>query len=114
MGLFAFVPISWVMCIGAALAGLGYGICQPLIYDKASRAVTSESKATLSLAFVLAANYISIAVTPFIIDSFRSALHASKVTTFAFIVCFALLVVYSVITLIFKKKFVFNIDNTYY
>jgi MFS family permease len=114
MGLFAFVPVAWVMCVGASLAGLGYGICQPLIYDKASRAVTSESKATLSLAFVLAANYISIAVTPFIIDFFRNILHASKVTTFAFIVCFVLLVGYTVITLILKKKFIFNIDNTYY
>lgn len=114
LALFSFTERPWAMCIGAALAGLGYGICQPLIYDKASRAVTSENMATLALAIVLAANYIAIVLTPFIIDGLRSLLHASHVACFAFLVCFVTLAAYTVVAFIARRRFVFNVRKEYY
>lgn len=111
IGLFAFIPSDLSLCVGAGLAGLGYGICQPILYDKASVAVKSENKATLSLALVLTANYLAIVLTPFIIDLLRNILHAGKVTGFAFIVCFALLVIFTVITAIKRKSFVFMVGD---
>lgn len=111
LGIFAFLPTDWSLCVGAGLAGLGYGICQPILYDKASLAVKSENKATLSLAFVLAANYIAIVLAPFIIDFFRMLFHAGKVTGFAFIVCFALLAVFTFFTWAKRKSFAFSVDN---
>ena len=111
IGLFAFLPASWTLCVGAALAGLGYGICQPILYDKASLAVASENKATLSLALVLSANYLAIVLAPFIIDFFRVLFNAGKVTGFAFIVCFVLLVAFSVLTWIKRDSFAFSMDN---
>lgn len=114
LALFSFSQRPWAMCVGAALSGLGYGICQPLIYDKASRAVTSEKMATLSLAIVLAANYIAIVLTPFIIDGLRSLLHASHVTCFAFLVCFVSLGAYTVVAFIARHRFVFNVKKSYY
>lgn len=114
MALFAFFPNDWTMCIGACLAGLGYGICQPLIYDKASQVVISDAKATLSLAFVLASNYVAIAATPFIIDGLRDLFHASGSATFAFLICFILLAIYTAISLLFRKSFAFNVNKSYY
>ena len=108
VGLFAFFPHAWTLCIGASLAGLGYGICQPVIYDKTSLAVKSEKKATLALALVLTANYLAIVTAPFIIDFLRSLLHAGSVTGFAFIVCFTLLVLFTLLTWIRRDTFVFS------
>ncbi|MFG6427747.1 MAG: MFS transporter [Muribaculaceae bacterium] len=115
VALFAFVPETWTMCVGAALIGLGYGICQPLIYDKASVVVTTANKATLSLAFVLAANYLAIVLTPFIIDGLRPLLsHPSSNSTFAFTLCFFLLIGYTVLTFFLRNKFAFSISKDYY
>ncbi len=114
LALFAFVPGDATMCVGAALAGFGYGLGQPLLYDKASLAVSSENKATMALALVLSANYSAIVLSPFIIDGLRSLLHAGHVKTFAFIVCFVLLIGYTVITYLFRKKFAFSISKSYY
>lgn len=108
VGLFAFFPHTWTLCLGASLAGLGYGICQPVIYDKTSLAVKSEKKATLALALVLTANYLAIVTAPFIIDSLRSLLHADSMTGFAFIVCFTLLVLFTLLTWIRRDSFVFS------
>lgn len=114
MALFAFFPNDWSMIVGAALCGLGYGICQPLIYDKASRAVTSDNKATLALAFVLSSNYLAIVLTPFIIDGLRDIFHAHSMGTFAFTVCFVLLVAYTVVAWLLRHKFAFAIKKDYY
>lgn len=114
LALFSFVEESWAMCIGASLAGLGYGICQPIIYDKASHAVTSESRATLSLAFVLSANYTAIVATPFIIDGLRALFHIHTTGTFAFQACFILLVAYTILAFILRRRFAFSISKDYY
>lgn len=114
LALFAFCQESWAMCIGSSLAGLGYGLCQPLIYDKASRAVTSESKSTLALALVLSSNYIAIVLTPLIIDGLRDLFHAHSQGTFAFILCFVLLIGYTILTFIFRKRFAFAVNKSYY
>ena len=102
------------MCIGSSLAGLGYGICQPLIYDKASRAVSSDSKSTLALALVLSSNYIAIVAAPLIIDGLRNLLHAQSHQTFAFFVCFISLTVYTAISFICRKKFAFSVNKSFY
>lgn len=114
LALFSFVPVPFVMCIGAALAGLGYGICQPLIYDKASHAVKDSKKATLALSFVLTANYLAIVIAPFIISLLRSMCHIQKGGTFAFVVCFIVLVLYSSAAYIWRNKFAFSLDKSYY
>lgn len=110
IGLFAFFPAGWTLCVGAALAGLGYGICQPILYDKASLAVTTENKATFALALVLSANYVAIVLSPFIIDSLRSLLHGTRVTGFAFILCFVFLVAFTMLTWIKRNSFAFSVD----
>lgn len=104
----------WLMCVAAALVGFGYGVFQPLIYDKATQVITVPGKSTLALAFVLAANYISISATPFIVKGFADIFHAQASNTFPFVLNAILLVIFAVIVIIFRKSFVFAIDKTYY
>lgn len=111
LALFAFLPSPVTMIIGGAAAGLGYGIIQPLMYDKASTTATDPRKATLALAVVLSANYLAIVVAPFAIDGLRSLFHAGGVPTFAFIVCFIVLAVFSVIAWMMRHTFAFSIKN---
>lgn len=111
---FVFLHDKWSMCIGASLAGLGYGICQPLLYNKASRAVVSDAKSTLSLSFVLASNYLAIVCTPFIIDFFRGIFHVKPDGTFAFLLGFIGLVVYTVIAIWKRKSFAFSVTKDFY
>lgn len=104
-----------VMCIGSALVGLGFGVFQPLIYDKATQIVTVPGKATLALAIVLAANYVSISATPFIVDGLRDIFDPRHLTNaFPFILNSVLLCVFTVIVFVFRKSFVFRIDPSYY
>ena len=57
--------------IGSVLVGFGYGIIQPLIYDKTS-AVSTSSNVVMSLAFVMSMNYLAVLISPFIIKLFGS------------------------------------------
>lgn len=104
-----------MICIAAVLVGFGYGVFQPLIYDKATQVVTTPNKSTLALAFVLAANYISISATPFIVDFFRDIFDPSHANNaFPFVLNSILLVAFTVVVFIFRKSFVFKIDKSYY
>lgn len=103
------------MCTSAVLIGFGYGVFQPLIYDKATQIVTEPAKATLALAIVLAANYISISATPFIVDGFRDIFDPHhQLNTFPFILNSVLLGIFTVIVFVFRKSFVFQITRSYY
>lgn len=105
----------WLMCVSAVLVGGGYGVFQPLIYDKATQIVDTPSKVTLALAFVLAANYISISVTPFIVDFFRNIFDPHRLdNAFPFELNAVMLAIFTVIVVIFRKSFVFGINKSYY
>lgn len=108
LALFAFIQTEWSMCVGASLLGLGYGIYQPVLYNKATFTVTSPRKSTLALSIVLMANYTAIALAPMIIDGCRSLLDASTVTAFAFKLNFFLTAAFAVIVVLKRKSFVFK------
>ena len=114
LALFVFIKAPWSMLVGAALTGLGYGICQPMLYDKASYTVTNPAKITLALAFVLTANYLAIAIQPFVISGVSNLFHVHNENTFAFGLSFALVIGYTVLTFVLRKKFAFSVDKAYY
>ena len=114
LGLFVFIPEKWAMFVGAAFTGLGYGICQPMLYDKASYTVNNPEKLTMALAFVLTANYLAIAVQPFVISGISDLFHVKDENTFAFILSFALVVAYTVVIIFTRKSFAFSVDKSYY
>lgn len=53
--------------LGATLTGLGYGVMQPIIYDKAATNAPPELS-TLALSWVMAVNYLAILLAPLIIE----------------------------------------------
>lgn len=114
LGIYAFFDHPFMLCVGAVLAGGGYGVLQPLIYDKASRTVTNPAKATLALAFVLTANYLSIVAVPFIIDGARSIFHAGNSETFPFVFNFILAAAFAVLAFIAQRTFAFGVRKDYY
>ena len=114
LGLFVFFPYKWAMFIGAGLTGLGYGICQPMLYDKASYTVSNPEKLTMALAFVLTANYLAIAVEPFVISGISSIFRIHNENLFAFILSFGLVIAYFIVILFTRKSFAFSVDESYY
>lgn len=108
LALFSFVHDEWVMMAGAALMGAGYGIHQPIIYNKAPEAITDPSMNTMSLSLVLVANYGAISSAPLIVDSLRSLLGAGSVVGFAFLLNFAMSIVFLVIAILRRKHFSFS------
>lgn len=69
--------------LGCILIGLGYGVIQPIAYDKTTRTAI-PSKVTLALAFVMAMNYLAILLCPFIINVLKDLFHV-ETQQFAFI-----------------------------
>ena len=86
-------PTEWMIVPGCILVGLGYGIIQPLIYDKTVD-TASPAKTTLALAFVMVMNYLAILLSPFITDFFQSLFHTgSKEFPFIFNLCVTVLAI---------------------
>lgn len=52
-----------MLVVGALLTGFGYGVMQPVVYDKAATIAPPRS-ATLALSFVMAMNYLAVMVLP--------------------------------------------------
>lgn len=68
--------------LGAFLAGIGYGIAQPCIYDRTA-AVASAGSATYAMALVMTMNYVAIVICPPVVD-YLQKLFAVKSAGFAF------------------------------
>lgn len=82
---------EWLIGFGCVLIGFGYGVIQPIAYDKTTRTAI-PGKVTLALAFVMSMNYLAILLCPFIIDFFQSVFDVkSQQFAFIFNLCIALL-----------------------
>ena len=87
-------PTEWLIVPGCILVGLGYGIIQPLIYDKTVDTAIPQ-KPTLALAFVMVMNYLAILLSPFITDFFQWIFHTgSQEFPFIFNLCITILIMY--------------------
>lgn len=75
LGLIVFTSNEWLVGAGCVMSGVGYGIIQPLMYDRTTH-IASPQKGTLALAYVMAMNYVAILVCPFVIKLFEVLLHA--------------------------------------
>ena len=84
LALIWIAPIEWLIIPGCILVGLGYGIIQPMLYDKTTHTALPQ-KATMALAFVMMMNYLAILLCPFIIDFFQSTVFHIKSQQFAFV-----------------------------
>lgn len=102
---------SWLI-VGVALTGLGYGVMQPLIYDKAATIAPPRS-ATLSLSFVMSMNYLAVMVCPFIMDLFRKLFHTHS-DRFPFFFNAALVLAAAILVFFRRTDFALGLDESYY
>ena len=77
LALIWIAPIEWLIIPGCLLVGLGYGVIQPMLYDKTTHTATPQ-KTTLALGFVIMMNYLAILLYPFIIDFFQWIFHTKS------------------------------------
>lgn len=99
-------PKEWVIAPGCVFVGLGFGVIQPIIYDKTTHTAIPR-KVTLALAFVMMMNYLAILLCPFVIDFFKSMLHI-KTQQFAFIFNLCITIVTLIWAYVCRHKFLFN------
>ena len=101
-----------MLAVGALLTGFGYGVIQPVIYDKAATIAPPRS-ATLALSFVMAMNYLAVMVCPFIVDLFRHLFH-TRSDRFPFFFNAALVLVVVLVTWRRRENFTLGLDESYY
>ena len=101
-----------MLIAGVILTGLGYGVMQPIIYDKAA-IIAPPHLATQALSVVMAANYLAIILCPFIIDIVRKVLHA-KSESFPFALNAIIAAIVTIIAIIYRKDFALGLDKSYY
>lgn len=101
-----------LLILGVILVGFGYGIMQPLIYDKAA-IIAPPQLATKALSIVMAANYTAIILCPFIINAARK-LFANQTEQFGFLFNGVLAAIVTLITFMGKKDFALGLDSSYY
>lgn len=108
MGLF---HEKWLLLVGCLLVGFGYGVMQPLIYDKAA-VIAPPRSATLALSFVMAMNYLAVMVCPFLVDLFRTLFHAHG-DRFPFLFNAAIVAVVAAFAWMRRRNFTLGMDDTY-
>ncbi len=113
MVMFVLTRSLGLFIVASALVGLGNGLAQPIFYTKATEVVTSDSKSTLSLAYLQVANYVAISLVPVIIGFFSDIFH-NKTALFPFtlVLIFTAIVLCAVIVRV--RHFVFGISKNYY
>ena len=106
MALILVSRTEWLIGLGCILAGLGYGVIQPIAYDKTTRTAI-PAKVTLALAFVMAMNYLAILLCPFIINVFKDMFHI-ETQQFAFIFNMVIALAAAAWAYIKQDSFLFN------
>ena len=74
LGLIVVTANEVLVGLGCIISGVGYGIIQPIMYDRTTHIALPE-KSTLALACVMAMNYVAILICPFVIKLFKVLLH---------------------------------------
>lgn len=113
IGLLCIILFKNIVLIGAGtfLIGFGYGIIQPLIYDKTTLSAT-PAKAVLALAFVMATNYLAILACPFIVDFFAMIFNAKTSVLFPFIFNMILAFIIGSIAFLARKNKIFSVESS--
>ena len=108
IGLLAIGFIHTYACyiIGIFIMGIGYGLVQPILYDKTSYFAPNDEKSTEYFAFLLTCNYVGISSVPFIVEFFGSFIQGSKDPSFSYILNGIILAIVTVVCFMKHKSFV--------
>jgi MFS family permease len=106
------VPDVPLMTLGVIITGVGYGVLQPIIYDKTAIIAPPES-ATKALSIVMTVNYVAVVVCPFVVD-FVAKIMGQNRSTFPFVASAMLVAMVALLSLLLRKSFVLGLDESYY
>ena len=106
------VPDIPLMTLGVILTGVGYGVLQPIIYDKTAIIAPPEA-ATKALSVVMTMNYVAVVVCPFVVD-FAAKLMQQHKESFPFVLSAILVAMVALLSLLLRKSFVLGLDESYY
>lgn len=108
LGLLAVGFIHAYACyiIGVFIMGIGYGLVQPILYDKTSYFAPTSEKSTEYFAFLLTCNYVGISTVPFIVEFFGSFIKESSNPSFPFVLNGIILALVTVFCFVKHKSFV--------
>lgn len=96
-----------MIALGCFLMGFGYGVIQPLIYDKTSLVATPK-KTTFALACVMSGNYLAIILTPFIFAFLSWVFGEKSNMLFPFWINFGISIVFAVLAYWKRNTFLFS------
>ena len=106
------IPDIPLMTLGVILTGVGYGVLQPIIYDKTAIIAPPDS-ATKALSVVMTVNYVAVVVCPFVVDFVAKIMEQNR-STFPFVASAILVAMLALLSLIMRKSFVLGLDESYY
>lgn len=104
----------WSYILGVFIMGLGYGVVQPVIYDKTSYVAPTTAKSTEYFSYLLTCNYIGISMVPFIVGAMKRVFDASNDVNFSFIFNGFVVVAVLLIALWKRRSFIFEADPNSY
>ena len=111
LGLFGigFTHNFWIYVFSSLVTGFGYGIIQPIIYNKTTYVAPNRKLGVEYFGYVLSANYVSIMMVPFVDSAARKIFH-STLPTFEFIFSGAVVCVLLIWAILKRKNYVFAIN----
>ncbi|MCH5226609.1 MAG: MFS transporter [Muribaculaceae bacterium] len=92
--------------IGVFLLGLGYGVIQPVLYDKTSYFAPTDAKSTEYFALLLTSSYVALSAIPFIVEFFGAFLKGSKDPSFPFVLNGVIMTILAIVVVVKHKNFV--------
>lgn len=92
--------------IGVFLLGLGYGVIQPILYDKTSYFAPNDAKSTEYFALLLTSTYIALSTIPFIVEFFGTFIKGNTDPSFPFVLNGVIMTILSIVVVVKHKNFV--------
>lgn len=92
--------------LGVFMIGLGYGLIQPILYDKTSYLAPTDAKSTEYFAILLTSSYIALSCIPFIVEFFGTFIKGNDDPSFPFILNGVILGILSIVVVVKHKSFV--------
>ena len=100
-------------CICVLVVGFGYGIIQPVIYDKTTYIAPNTAASTRYFSYLLTGNYIGIAIVPFVVDAMAKLFNATADTNFSYVLNGSIMVIVLILAIVKRDSFVFHTDPTF-
>lgn len=92
--------------IGTFMLGMGYGVIQPVLYDKTSYFAPNDAKATEYFALLLTSSYVALSCIPFIVEFFGTFIKGNTDPSFPFILNGVIMAILAIVVVVKHKNFV--------